>query len=65
MEYTDPILTDVEAFIERTGMPPTSFGMQATRNPNLVSLLRGGSVLRSKTRNRIKQFMDGYVASEE
>jgi hypothetical protein len=51
------ILTAVEAYLARTGMPATRFGRLAARDPRLVSDLHNGRAPRSAVRERIERFI--------
>jgi len=51
------ILKRVEAYLRATKMPPTRFGREALRDPNLVFNLRDGRELRTSTRRRLEEFL--------
>ena len=42
MSAQDELLTEVEAFLTRTGMRPTAFGLNAVGDGNFVKELRDG-----------------------
>jgi hypothetical protein len=48
----------IEAFLKRTGMRPTRFGMEVTRDPRLVFLLRRGRVARPPMEAKILAYLD-------
>ena len=48
------------AFLERTGLRPSTFGLQTTGDPNLIRQLRQGRSPRLVTADRILAFMDAY-----
>lgn len=52
----------VTAFLDRTGMSPTAFGMMAVGDPNLMRDLAAGRSLSLRMADRILAFIDGYDA---
>lgn len=52
------LLRRIEHYLRRTGMPPTTFGRLAVRDPLLVADLRGGRELRPRTQTRVTAFLD-------
>ena len=50
----------VDAFLERTGVKPTTLGRQAVGDPNLVRQLRLGRSPRLATADQILAFMEGF-----
>lgn len=50
---TDPLLTDIEAALVKTGIAPATFGKDAVGDPNLIPDLRSGREPRRVTRNKI------------
>lgn len=58
----DPILTEVEAFLKRSGMPPTVFGKVILTDPNFVFDLRLGREVRRSTRDKVREFLDANAA---
>ena len=53
----ETMLGDVEKFIKARGMTPSAFGRQSVGDPKLVFELRQGRELRSKTAQRVRDFM--------
>jgi 2,4-dienoyl-CoA reductase-like NADH-dependent reductase (Old Yellow Enzyme family) len=53
----DPVLSEVEAFLQSSGMTATAFGQKALNDPTLVHELRRGRDLRRSTRARILAFI--------
>jgi len=51
-------LSSIEAFLRRTGMPPTRFGRDAVRDPRFVFDLRNGREPGDRTRRRVEHFMN-------
>lgn len=57
------LLASVEAFLERHNMPPTTFGAKAVNDAKLVANLRSGADIRTRTADRIREFMEGYESA--
>lgn len=53
----EKLLNAVERMLAKHGMPPSTFGRLAVKDPMLVYQLREGRELRSKTRERLLAFM--------
>lgn len=53
----DPVLAEVEAFLQTTQMTATAFGQQSLNDPTLVHELRKGRECKRVTRERIRHFM--------
>jgi hypothetical protein len=51
------LLEAIEAYLERTRMSPTAFGLAAVGDPNFVRDLRGGREPRSRVIRRASEFM--------
>lgn len=51
------ILSKVERYLRKHGIPATKFGRLAVRDPRLVGDLRNGRELRAKTRARVEAFL--------
>lgn len=56
-EKTEEIRTEVEDFLAKTGMAPTTFGMAALKAGSFVRELRAGRSPRAATIAKIGQFM--------
>ena len=52
--------TQIEVFIQRVGITPTTFGRMALGDPNFISQLRNGRVCSLKTAEKICAFMESY-----
>jgi hypothetical protein len=52
-----PLLMQVERYLRETGMPETSFGRMAVRDPRFVSDLRCGRSPGQRVCARVEQFM--------
>lgn len=53
----DPLLADVERFLEQTGVTPTAFGQMALNDPTLVHEMRRGRECKRATRAKIRDFI--------
>lgn len=53
-------LAQIEAFLERTEMSATAFGVEAVRDPNFVADLRAGRMPSLRLVERVDEFMRGY-----
>jgi len=56
------LLTHIEAFLRRTGMPATRFGREAVRDPRLVHDLRMGRTVGDRLRHRVMAYIEGRGA---
>jgi hypothetical protein len=54
------LLEEIEAFLVRTGMNATEFGLQSKRDRALVFRLREGKDVRSGTASELRRFMETY-----
>ena len=52
------LLTRIELFLRRTGMPPTRFGREAARDPRLVHDLRRGRTVGDRLLRRVLAYID-------
>lgn len=52
------LLSRIEAYLRRTGMPPTRFGREAVRDPRLVHDLRRGRTVGDKIVRRVTAFIE-------
>ena len=57
---TEILLIEVNRFLKRTGMAPTTLGGLAIGDPNLVRDLGEGRELRHSTLMKVRAFMDTY-----
>ena len=55
---TETLRLEIERFLRRTGMAPTTFGQGAVGDPNLVDDLRRGRELRFRTVLKIQAFLN-------
>jgi len=54
------LIREIEKFLRRTGMPATTFGRLATRDPRFVLDLRMGRMPRGAMERRVEHFMNNY-----
>lgn len=59
---TDPVLAEVEEFLQASEMTPTAFGQRALNDPTLVHEMRKGRECKRATRARIKEFIAAETA---
>jgi hypothetical protein len=52
------LLADIKAFLKKSGMTESYFGMRAARNSALVPRLEAGGTVTLKTAERVKNFME-------
>ena len=57
------LLGEIEAFLERTGMTQTSFGLMAMNDGNYISRLRGGRTPTLQTLDRVRLFIRRYASN--
>ena len=50
----------VSAFLGRTGLRPTTFGMKALGDQNLMRQIEGGRSMSLRTADRVLAFIDDY-----
>lgn len=56
----NPLLVDIEAFIETHGLAPSRFGVAALNDNHLIRDLRRGRRLWPETERRVRLFMATY-----
>lgn len=56
----DALLHEIDAFLARTGMEPSRLGKDAVNDPAFVHRLRAGADVRTRTVDRIREFMAAY-----
>ncbi|WP_420448614.1 helix-turn-helix transcriptional regulator [Candidatus Palauibacter sp.] len=55
----------IAAFLKSTGMSPTTFGMRAVGDPNLMRQIAEGRSLSLRMADRVLAFIDGYDADSD
>lgn len=63
MTQHHPILSEIEAFIARTGMAETYFGKKSVNNSELVARLRAGGGIHFNTEARVRSFINNSPSS--
>lgn len=53
----EALLTEIKAFLSKTGMGPTYFGLRAANNPHLVSRLEDRRRVWPETEDKVRAFM--------
>jgi hypothetical protein len=56
----EDLLLEVESFLERNNISPTTFGRLAVNDLGLVRRLRSGADVRTATADRLRNFMTEY-----
>ena len=54
------LIRTIEKFLRQTDMAATKFGRLAAQDPRFVLDLRNGRMPRSRTEQRVEQFMSSY-----
>jgi len=54
---TAQLLSEIEGFLEKTGMPPTTFGLEAVKDGHLVRWLRAGKGITLDRADKIREFI--------
>ena len=54
------LIRDIEGFLRRTGIAPTTFGRLVAADPRLVFDMRLGREPRPALRSRVEHFMNTY-----
>ena len=54
------LLQKIEAFLERTGMSATAFGIEALNDPPFVQQMRAGRDPKLSTAQKIETFIEEY-----
>jgi hypothetical protein len=54
------MLKNIEKFIEKHNIAPTTFGILSCGNPHIVRLLRQGKGWNSRTEEKIRKFIKSY-----
>lgn len=65
MTTAEKLLSDIEAFIERSGVNATTFGEKATGDRSLLIRLRSGQDPRASTVDRCYRFMADWDSQKK
>lgn len=60
MTAQDKIKMEINAFLKKTGMLPTQFGILAVNDKTLMSRLNAGKGLSLETAERVRDFMRAH-----
>ena len=60
MTSTQELLTELEAFLDKSGMPPTTFGLRSCNDAHAVRRLREGYGVTMRRADIMRQFMRDY-----
>lgn len=55
-----PLIEAIDAFVERHGMSPVTFGRKAMSDPHFVRDVRNGRRLWPDTEAKVRRFMESY-----
>lgn len=61
---TPHLLTEIDAFLVRSGMAESTFGQKAVREWRLVPRLRQGGDVTTRTAERIRSFMHNWEPTQ-
>lgn len=53
------LLEQIEAYLEESGVSPSTFGRMSVGDPRLVADLKAGRRPRQRTQDRLTSFLDG------
>ena len=56
----DELRADIKAFLARTGMTPTDFGINALNTPAFWTKLKRGEDIRASTIDKVRRYMREY-----
>ena len=65
MTHAEQFISEIEAFLKRTGMSPTRFGIAAVNDPSLVRDLRADRVPNLRLVDRVHEFMRSYQQGDQ
>lgn len=57
MALRDDLLLEIEAFLERSGMAPGTFGTYVAKDGKFVNRLRAGADVRTQLLERCREFI--------
>lgn len=58
-------LETIEDFLKKNEIAPTTFGIKAYNDPNLVFNLRNGRECREETQNKVLNFINNYERKDD
>lgn len=60
MSTHEQLLSEIEVFLERHAMAPTTFGLRSVNDAKLVANLRSGSDVTTRTLDRVRSYMRDF-----
>jgi len=60
MSSAETLLREIDAFLERTGITQTRFGVEAMNNSSFVRQLRKGGSVTLRTVDKVREFMSEW-----
>jgi len=60
--YHPELVAEIDAFLKKHPMSEVTFGRKAMGDPHFVRDIKAARLLRPETLQRVRTFMDGYVA---
>ena len=64
MSLRATLYSEIDGFLQRTGMTPTAFGKDAVGDPNFVFGVRSGRQPRADTIDKVRRFIAATEASK-
>lgn len=61
MTDRDHLLEEIERFLDKTGMAASTFGRETVNDSSLMTRLRAGYDVRTRTADKCRTFMREYV----
>lgn len=65
MSEHEKLLAEIERFLDRTGMAPSTFSLESCGQRNLMIRLRNGEGVTLRTVEKVKTFMRDYGAKKK
>lgn len=63
MTGAEDLLAEIEKFLRKHGMAPSTFGFKAVHDGKTVDRLRAGKTITMKTAAKIREYMRAYEAA--
>ena len=64
MTLREEMLLEIEAFLERTGMGPGTFGTHVAQDGKFVKRLRAGADVRTQLLERVREYIRDHDKGE-
>lgn len=65
MAIREEVLSEIEAFLARTNMPPSLFGTKVANDGKFVFRLRSGGSMQAETIDRVRDFISANTEAAE